>query len=87
MFFSALHSHRKVELRAVQASPGSPLECVHSFLPMTSQTVRAISPHTPVQYVCDAELTARLVSSHPPSLHTKIQTEILEERRRMPNSL
>lgn len=71
MFSSALHSHRRVELRAVQASPGSPLVCVHSFLPMISLTARAISPNTPVQYTCDADLTARLVSSHPSFLHTK----------------
>lgn len=82
MFSSALHSHRRVELRAVQASPGSPLVCVHSFLPMTSLTARAISPNTPEQYMCDVDLTARLVSSH-----KKTQTEILEERGRMLNSL
>lgn len=87
MFSSALHSHGKVELRAVQASPGSPLVCVHSFLLMTNLTVRAISPNTPVQYMCDAGQTARLPSSHLSFLHTKIQTEILEEWGRMPNSL
>lgn len=86
MFSSALHRHRKVELRAVQASPGKPLLCVHSFLPMTSLTVRAISPNTPVWHMCDIEQTARPVSSHL-SFYTQIQTEILEERGRMPNSL
>lgn len=71
MFSSALHSHRRVELRAVQASPGSPLVHVHSFLLVTILTPRAISPNTPVQCICDVDLTARLLSSHLSFLHTK----------------
>lgn len=67
--------------------PRHPLVCVHSFLPMTNLTARAISPNTPVQYMRGAGQTARLLSSHLSFLHTKIQTEILEEWGRMPNSL